>query len=113
MHVVPSTLHQCFKYKVDGNQRKIVGDLKPFSVKESHYAAAKSFVDSEGPTSTSTSPPSKKGQQQKEWKPKSGAKRSSKPVKGPKNNRGKGSDSGSDDDEVLLKPSPPSQSKPK
>lgn len=54
-YVVPSTLHQCFKYKVDGDQKKIVGDLKPFSVKESHYAAAKSFVDSEEATSTSTS----------------------------------------------------------
>lgn len=62
MHVVPSTLHQCFKYKVDGDQKKIVGDLKPFSVKESHYAAAKSFVDSEEATSTSTSQSSKKGQ---------------------------------------------------
>ena len=49
----------------------------------------------------------------KEWKPSCGAKRSSKPVKGPQNNRGKGSDSGSDDDEVLPKPSPPSQSQPK
>ena len=62
MHVVPSTLHQCFKYKVDGDQKKIVGDLKPFSVKESHYAAAKSFVDSEEATSTSTSQSSNKGQ---------------------------------------------------
>ena len=62
MHVVPSTLHQCFKYKLDGDQMKIVGDLKPFSVKESHYAAAKSFVDSEEATSTSTSQSSKKGQ---------------------------------------------------
>lgn len=109
MHVVPSTLHQCFKYKVDGDQKKIVGDLKPFSVKESHYAAAKSFVDSEEATSTSTSQSSKKGQ-------KNGSLRVvlsglQNRLKDP--NRGKGSYSGSDDDEVLPKPSPPSQSKPK
>lgn len=49
-----------------GDQKKIVGDLKPFSVKESYYAAAKSFVDSEEATSTSTSQSSKKKKESKE-----------------------------------------------
>ena len=43
--VVPSTLHQCFKY-CDGKQVKVVTvDLQPFTVAESHFADAKFYLD--------------------------------------------------------------------
>ena len=43
--VVPSTLHQCFKY-CDGKQVKVVtADLQPFTVAESHFADAKFYLD--------------------------------------------------------------------
>jgi len=56
-----------------GDQKKIVGDLKPFSVKESYYAAVKSFVDSEEATSTSTSQSSKKKGEEERIKRRRGA----------------------------------------
>ena len=43
--VVPSTLHQCFKY-CDGKQIKVVTtDLQPFTAVESHFADAKFYLD--------------------------------------------------------------------
>ena len=43
--VVPSTLHQCFKY-YDGEQIKVViADLQPFIAAESHFADAKFYHD--------------------------------------------------------------------
>ena len=43
--VVPSTLHQCFKY-CDGKQIKVVtADLQPFTATESHFADAKFYLD--------------------------------------------------------------------
>ena len=42
--VVPSTLHQCLKYIQDGVEKRIIGDLKPFSYKEAHYSDAKFFL---------------------------------------------------------------------
>ena len=43
--VVPSTLHQCFKY-CDGKQIKVVTiDLQPFIATESHFANAKFYLD--------------------------------------------------------------------
>ena len=43
--VVPSTLHQCFKY-CDGKQIKVViTDLQPFTTVESHFADAKFYLD--------------------------------------------------------------------
>lgn len=37
--VVPSTLHQCFKYCRNGVVRKVIADDKPFT--EAHFADAK------------------------------------------------------------------------
>ena len=43
--VVPSTLHQCFKY-CDGKKIKVVTiDLQPFTVAESHFVDAKFYLD--------------------------------------------------------------------
>ena len=43
--VVPSTLHQCFKY-CDGKQIKVVTtDLQPFTAAKSHFADAKFYLD--------------------------------------------------------------------
>lgn len=42
--VVPSTLHQCLKYIQDGEEKRIVGDLNPFTYKEAHYSDAKFFL---------------------------------------------------------------------
>ena len=43
--VVPSTLHQCFKY-CDGKQIKVVTvDLQPFTMAESHFVDAKFYLD--------------------------------------------------------------------
>ena len=36
--VVPSTVHQCFKYYQDGIQKKVVADMKPFAVSETYFA---------------------------------------------------------------------------
>jgi hypothetical protein len=43
--VVPSTLHQCLKYIEDGVEKRIIGDLKPFTYKEAHYSDAKFFLN--------------------------------------------------------------------
>jgi hypothetical protein len=43
--IVPSTLHQCFKYS-DGKQvKKVITDLQPFTEAESHYADAKFYLN--------------------------------------------------------------------
>ena len=43
--VVPSTLHQCFKY-CDSKQIKVVtADLQPFTTAESHFADTKFYLD--------------------------------------------------------------------
>ena len=43
--IVPSTLHQCFKY-FDGNQvKKVIADLQPFTEAESHFADAKFYLN--------------------------------------------------------------------
>ena len=43
--IVPSTLHQCFKYS-DGNQvKKVIADLQPFTEAESHFADAKFYLN--------------------------------------------------------------------
>ncbi|XP_057775222.1 uncharacterized protein LOC130994205 [Salvia miltiorrhiza] len=43
--VIPSTLHQCFKYYQNGVVRKVVGDHKPFTEAESHFADAKFYLE--------------------------------------------------------------------
>ncbi|XP_073120324.1 uncharacterized protein [Henckelia pumila] len=45
--VVPSTWHQCFKYCQDGVVRKVLGDDKPFTKAESHFADAKYYFENE------------------------------------------------------------------
>ncbi|CAL8990815.1 unnamed protein product, partial [Prunus brigantina] len=42
--IVPSTLHQCFKF-YKGGVKKILGDVKPFTEAESHFADAKFYID--------------------------------------------------------------------
>ena len=43
--VVPSSLHQCFKYIKNGEVKKVVADSKPFTVAESYFADAKFYPD--------------------------------------------------------------------
>ncbi|KAL0427940.1 UNVERIFIED_CONTAM: hypothetical protein Slati_2968800 [Sesamum latifolium] len=42
--VVPSTWHQCFKYCSNGIVKKVLGDSKPFTEAESHFADAKYYI---------------------------------------------------------------------
>ncbi|KAH0987773.1 hypothetical protein GBA52_014950 [Prunus armeniaca] len=42
--IVPSTLHQCFKF-YRGGVKKILGDIKPFTEAESYFAYAKFYMD--------------------------------------------------------------------
>ncbi|KAM1094242.1 hypothetical protein ACFX2B_009148 [Malus domestica] len=44
--VVPSTLHQCLKFYLEG-AKVIQGDTKPFTEAESHFANAKFYMDEE------------------------------------------------------------------
>ena len=47
--VVPSTLHQCIKYKdASGDIVRIFADKKPFTVAESFYADAKLYFEPVG-----------------------------------------------------------------
>lgn len=39
-NIVPSTLHQCFKYCKDGMQCKVMTDAKPYTEVESFFAEA-------------------------------------------------------------------------
>ncbi|KAL0451386.1 UNVERIFIED_CONTAM: hypothetical protein Slati_1116700 [Sesamum latifolium] len=43
--VVPSTWHQCFKYCRNGIVKKVLGDNKPFTEAESHFADAKYYIE--------------------------------------------------------------------
>ncbi|KAK4406565.1 hypothetical protein Sango_0663000 [Sesamum angolense] len=43
--VVPSTWHQCFKYCRNGIVKKVLGDKKPFTEAESHFADAKYYIE--------------------------------------------------------------------
>ena len=42
--VVPSTIHQCLKY-YRGTKKKIIGDVRPFTEAESHFADTKFFKE--------------------------------------------------------------------
>ena len=46
--IVPSTLHQCFKYLQSGI-KKVNADLKPFAETEAHFADAKFYVEDDIP----------------------------------------------------------------
>ncbi|KAL0387476.1 UNVERIFIED_CONTAM: hypothetical protein Sradi_2629400 [Sesamum radiatum] len=43
--VVPSTWHQCFKYYRNCILKKVLGDNKPFTEVESHFADAKYYFE--------------------------------------------------------------------
>ncbi|KAL0406360.1 UNVERIFIED_CONTAM: hypothetical protein Slati_3949900 [Sesamum latifolium] len=43
--VVPSTWYQCFKYYRNGIVKKVLGDSKPFTEAESHFADAKYYIE--------------------------------------------------------------------
>ena len=49
--IVASTLHQCLKYYRDG-EKKISGDVKPFTKAESHLADAGFFEEGAAPKET-------------------------------------------------------------
>ncbi|XP_012837904.1 PREDICTED: uncharacterized protein LOC105958447 [Erythranthe guttata] len=44
--IVPSTLHQCFKYLRNGEMMKVDANAKPFTEAESHFADAKLYLES-------------------------------------------------------------------
>ncbi|KAL0448880.1 UNVERIFIED_CONTAM: hypothetical protein Slati_1444400 [Sesamum latifolium] len=43
--IVPSTCHQSFKYCRNGIVKKVLGDSKPFTEAESHFADAKYYIE--------------------------------------------------------------------
>ncbi|KAL0439076.1 UNVERIFIED_CONTAM: hypothetical protein Slati_2390600 [Sesamum latifolium] len=43
--VVPSTLHQCFKYIKNGDIVKVDADMKPFTEAKSYFADAKLYLN--------------------------------------------------------------------
>ncbi|KAL0378917.1 UNVERIFIED_CONTAM: hypothetical protein Sradi_3197200 [Sesamum radiatum] len=43
--VVPSTLHQCFKYIKNGELIKVDADIKPFTEAESYFVDAKLYLN--------------------------------------------------------------------
>nr|XP_027083559.1 uncharacterized protein LOC113705849 [Coffea arabica] len=45
--IIPSILHQCFKYCRDGIVKKVVADDKPFTEAETHFADAKFYLQKE------------------------------------------------------------------
>ena len=49
--IVASTLHECLKYYRNG-ERKINGDVKPFTKAESHFADARFFEEGAAPKET-------------------------------------------------------------
>ena len=46
---MPSTLHQCFKFYKEG-VKTVIGDIKPFTEAESHFADAKFYTDDDTPS---------------------------------------------------------------
>ncbi|XP_027151178.1 uncharacterized protein LOC113751382 [Coffea eugenioides] len=45
--IIPSTLHQCFKYCRDGIVKKVVADDKPFTKVETHFTDVKFYLQKE------------------------------------------------------------------
>nr|XP_027067664.1 uncharacterized protein LOC113693306 [Coffea arabica] len=45
--IIPSTLHQCFKYCRDGIVKKVTADDKPFTEAETHFADVKFYLHKE------------------------------------------------------------------
>ena len=44
--VIPSTLHQCYKFYTNG-VKMVIGDLKPLIEAESQFTNAKVYIDSD------------------------------------------------------------------
>ncbi|KAG9453311.1 hypothetical protein H6P81_006215 [Aristolochia fimbriata] len=64
--VVPSTLHQCFKYYQDGEEKTVFADECPFTEAEASFADAKYYLEEKGATSSKAAPPKAvKGEQAK------------------------------------------------
>ncbi|KAG9458357.1 hypothetical protein H6P81_002865 [Aristolochia fimbriata] len=55
--VVPSTLHQCFKYYQDGEEKTVFADECPFTEAEASFADAKYYSKEKGATSSKAAPP--------------------------------------------------------
>ncbi|XP_057770207.1 uncharacterized protein LOC130990022 [Salvia miltiorrhiza] len=70
--VIPSTLHQCFKYYQNGTVRKVVGDHKPFTEAESHFADAQFYLGRTKATMVERDVPQEESgsRQEKESRPK-------------------------------------------
>ncbi|XP_027182068.1 uncharacterized protein LOC113780468 [Coffea eugenioides] len=58
--IIPSILHQCFKYYRDGIVKKVVADDKPFIEAEAHFADAKFYLQNEPKRKESYIPRSKR-----------------------------------------------------
>uniref|UniRef100_A0A2N9GIS1 Uncharacterized protein n=1 Tax=Fagus sylvatica TaxID=28930 RepID=A0A2N9GIS1_FAGSY len=43
--IIPSTLHQCFKYSKGKQVKKVIANLQPFTEAESHFADAKFYLN--------------------------------------------------------------------
>ncbi|XP_019262764.1 PREDICTED: uncharacterized protein LOC109240565 [Nicotiana attenuata] len=70
--VVSSTLHQCLKYRRDGEIVKIDVDIKPFTETESYFADAKFYLDScepsvEKPSSVDEADVKSKEENEAQW----------------------------------------------
>ncbi|KAG9446452.1 hypothetical protein H6P81_012580 [Aristolochia fimbriata] len=55
--VIPSTLHQCFKYYQDGEEKTVFADECPFTEAEASFADAKYYSEEKGATSSKAIPP--------------------------------------------------------
>ncbi|KAG9453545.1 hypothetical protein H6P81_006449 [Aristolochia fimbriata] len=55
--VVPSTLHQCFKYYQDGEEKTVFADECPFTEAKASFADAKYYSEEKGATSSKAAPP--------------------------------------------------------
>ncbi|KAG9453148.1 hypothetical protein H6P81_006052 [Aristolochia fimbriata] len=55
--VVPSTLHQCFKYYQDGEEKTVFADECPFTESEASFADAKFYSKEKSTTSSKITPP--------------------------------------------------------
>ncbi|KAG9458313.1 hypothetical protein H6P81_002821 [Aristolochia fimbriata] len=55
--VIPSTLHQCFKYYQDGEEKTVFADEFPFKEAKASFADAKYYSEEKGATSSKAAPP--------------------------------------------------------
>lgn len=50
--VIPSTMHQCFKYCKDGHVKRVFGDVKPFTEAKSYLIDVKYYFQGADTTKT-------------------------------------------------------------